>query len=577
MSLTYSKSDGERERKVDSESSGSNYEDRKARLIELLMSSVEGRTKETVRSDNEFMLEGIKGVPLSAFVNSRFSKKDNEVRAFALALCQSIKQMLDFGGKELNEIVDINFDVSGYVIVRRDEIAVLDKELESLDEVIDEEVRQPNRQEDLEDRLELRLADEKASWTKKGKGRGKAETPAKTPPIPPDTDAHEKIDDAQTQTDAGWEAFKSRVRLELLREFGNAQEKFRAHEVSKKAALRKRNKIVDAKNREVLLQTRLKGYQSAVSTIYNRMKNVISECVEVKRTVSMRVKILTSGEEISDPWYVGNLTGVRQLLMIAYNKASLVTFSQTMLSTISYKCDATVCNNEPLKVVQGVSRLLNLWELMGYYVFMTKDVFFTAILINSFTDGCAIKEKLILRAAERMREMDSASVEADDLAGVKKDEMLLYNDISDYVKMLQESMVKVSAVSGGSAPTHVAPKKQFEVRAKIAEGAAVAQGGEGGDTSKEKRKFFKAPVTREQNVTVQTRSGESIVYSATREACNACAHNPRCKLSLCFKCGMFGHIKIFCRQDRSTYVSRQSGAAAVDYGAMADEGSDNED
>lgn len=572
MSLSYSKSDGERERKVDSESSGSNYEDRKARLIEMLMSSVEGRTKEIVRSDNEFMLEGIKGVPLSSFVNTRFSKKDNEVRAFALALCQSIKQMLDFGGKELNEIVDINFNVIGYVIVRHDEMTALDKEIESLDEVIDDEVRQPNRQEDLDDKLELRLADEKASWTKKekGKGRGKADTPAKTPPVPPDTDTNEKIED--TQTDAGWEAFKGRVRLELLRDFGNAQEKFRTYEVSKKKALRKKNKLMDAKSREVLLQTRLKGYQSAVSTIFNRIKDVISECVEVKRTVSMRVKILTSGEEISDPWYVGNLTGVRQLLMIAYNKASLVTFSQTMLSTISYKCDVTVCNNEPLKVVQGVSRLLNLWEMMGYYVFMTKDVFFTAILINSFADGCTIKEKLILRAAERMREMDNASVETDDL-GVKKDEMVLYNDISDYVKMLQESMVKVSTASGGGVP----PKKPTEVRAKIIEGAAVAQGGDSGDAPKEKKKFFKAPVTREQNVTVQTRSGESIVYSATREACNACTHNPRCKLSLCFKCGMFGHIKVFCRQDRSTYVSRQSGAAAVDYGAMADEGSDNED
>eukprot|EP00128_Syssomonas_multiformis_P002426 Colp12_sorted_trinity150504_noHs@1214 len=293
----------------------------------------------------------------------------------------------------------------------------------------------------------------------------------------------------------------------------------------------------------------------------------------------MRVKILTSGEEISDPWYVGNLTGVRQLLMLAYNKASLVTFSQTMLTTISYKCDANVCNTEPLKVVQGVSRLLNLWEMMGYYVFMTKDIFFTAILINSFADGCPIKEKLILRAAERMREMDSAG-DLEELGIAKKDEMLLYNHISEYVRMLQESMVKVSAAGGTNAP---AQKKPFE-RIRTAEGAAAALGEEGASASEgagsapKAKKWFKSPVTREQNVSIQTRSGETLPYCATKTPCGSgCTHTPRCKVSLCFKCGLYGHIKIFCKQDRSTYVTQQSGALATDYGALADAGSEEEE
>jgi len=391
-----------------------------------------------------------------------------------------------------------------------------------------------------------------------------------------------------------WEDVKNDLRLELLGEYGNRVEEYKTHANAARVAVKKKAKLLEARSKEVLLSTKLKGYQSAISSIVNRVKGAIVDCPEVKRTISMRVTISTTGEEVSDPWYVGNLCGMKQLLMNTYNKASLVTFNNTMLSTISYKADLHTSSNEPIKVVQAVSTILNTWEMMGYYTFMTKDIFFTAILINSLAEGSPVKEKVLLRANERMSEIDGKdSIDADDMSTVKTSDMPLFTYISSYVKVLQDSMVSNGASggtgqgngSGGGNGGGNGQRRTWDSRVpKGTESAALAQGdGDKPDTTGKAATLFKYNVNRDHKVQGKDRKGHTVPYSSTREPCSVCSnpdkpsHDPPCLIQVCFACGLYGHHSRGCRQDPKTHVVRKAALVTMDYGALADEADEGED
>jgi hypothetical protein len=586
MSLSLTKTD---EKKSETDTvSGSIYEDRRQKLVDLLTISTEGRSKDIVRSDNEFMLAGIKGVSIPAFKTAKFGKKADEVSPFALQVCQSLGQMLSFGGPELVEIVEINFDLSKFKAERKEAELAMDAEIEELELEINLDVEKPNRQEDFEDALEIRLSDERREWVarraetvkKTGKGKVDVGTPAKP-----------SVQDDEIASEREWDALKESIRMELLKLYRSNVALYKAHEKTVKIAQSKKTKLSEVKNREVLLGTKLKGYQSAISAIFGRVKDAVCECSDIVRTLSMRVKITSSGEEISDPWYKSNLSGVKQLLMSAYNKASLVTFNHTMLSTISYKADYLVSTGDPMKVVQGVSRLLNEWEMMDYYAFMTKDIFFTAVLINALAEGSPIKEKVLLRANEYMSKLDELS-EEDDLH--KKGDMILYQHICKYVQLLQDSMVKSGggggasgggAGQGGGGGGAPVVRKQFPPRgtelAAVGETTKVEVTKDPKVEAPEKVQVFRYNVTREHKVSVKMkgRSGDfhQANYTSTREACGLCAaggagaHDPKCYLQMCHKCSLYGHNQHICRQDPKTYVVRKAAALAMDFGALADE------
>ena len=561
----------------------------------MLLVSLDGRTKETVKSDNDFMLEGIKGVVLPAFKVAKFGKRDT-VRPFGLALCQGLLQMVDFGGHELSEIIDCNVDLVAYLADRRDAGAVLESELLDLDSIIDLHIDQPKREEDYEDKLAIKILDEKKVWDAAQKALTIARIDRKTRSKSEDNAAVKSgIADEDSGALKDWEEVQNDLKLECLRDYGNLVDEYKTHTKSVRMAVKKKAKLLEAKSKEVLLSTKLKGYQSAISSIVNRIKGVIVDCPEVKRTISMRVTIGTTGEEVSDPWYIGNLCGMKQILMNTYNKASLVTFNHTMLSTISYKADLHTSTNDPIKVVQAVSAILNTWEMMGYYTFMTKDIFFTAILINSLAEGSPVKEKVLLRANERMSEIDGKDgTDADDMSTVRTSDMPLFTYISNYVKVLQDSMVKTGTTNGAGATNGTGngngsgngTRRVWEPRVpKGTESAALAQGdGDKVDNSTGKvATMFKYNVNREHKVQGKDKKERTVPYTSTREPCSVCnspdkvSHNPPCLLHACYACGLFGHYGRGCRQDPKTHVVRRAALVTMDYGALADEADDDED
>lgn len=576
--------------------SGNTVVDRKQRLVDLLLISLDGRTKDTVKSDNEFMLDGIKGVALPTYKGAgKFGRKD-ETRPFALSVCQALVQMLDFGGFELREIVDCNVDLVAYLAERRDAGAVLEAELIELEAIMDLHLDEPRRKEDFEDKLEIRLGKEKQIWDAAKRTITSARIDRKLRSHTEDNEASKVgIADDDVSGVKDWEELKSELRLELLGDYGNMVDEFRTHANAVRVAGKKKSKLLEVRSKEVLLSTKLKGYQSAISSIVNRIKGVIGDCPEVKRTISMRVTIGTTGEEVSDPWYVGNLCGMKQLLMTAYNKASLVTFNHTMLSTISYKADVHTSTNEPIKVVQAVSTMLNTWEMMGYYTFMTKDVFFTAILINSLAEGSPVKEKVLLRANERMSEIDGKDgTDTDDMSTSKTSDTPLFTYISNYVKVLQDSMVRTGTGTaagqgngngGGNGGGNNARKVWDQRVPKGTESAALAQGeGDKADNQTGKAAtLFKYNVNRDHKVQGKDKKGRTVPYTSTREACSVCtnpdkaSHDPQCLMHMCYTCGLYGHHSRGCRQDPKTHMVRKAALVTMDYGALADEADEEED
>eukprot|EP01032_Pedospumella_encystans_P034170 gene34170-38621_t len=207
----------------------SSVQDRKQRLFDVLLVSLDGRTKDTVKSDNEFMLDGIKGVTLPAYKGAKFGKKD-DTRPFALSVCQGLVQMLDFGGFELREIVDCNVDLVAYLVERREDGAALEAELVELESVIDFHIDEPRRKEDFEDKLEIRVDDEKKVWDAAQKALTFARIDRKTRSKSEDNAAAKSgIADEDSGAVKDWEDVKSDLRLECLRDYGNRVEEYKTH------------------------------------------------------------------------------------------------------------------------------------------------------------------------------------------------------------------------------------------------------------------------------------------------------------------------------------------------------------
>lgn len=223
----------------------SSVEDRKQRLFDVLLVSLDGRTKDTVKSDNDFMIEGIKGVVLPAFKVAKLGKRDT-VRPFGLALCQGLLQMVDFGGHELSEIIDCNVDLVAYLADRRDVGAAVETELLDLESIIDFHMDEPRREEDYEDKLAIKISDEKKVWDAAQKALTIARIDRKTRSKSEDNAAVKSgIADEDSGALKDWEEVKNDLKLECLRDYGNLVDEYKTHTKSVRMAVKKKAKLTD--------------------------------------------------------------------------------------------------------------------------------------------------------------------------------------------------------------------------------------------------------------------------------------------------------------------------------------------
>lgn len=591
MSLNISKSDGADEKLGMESALGKGATEKVQALKDLIISSVGDRRTEVIKADNDIMMQGITGVVIDQYVPGRSAKPGDE-RLFAAKLYQSGIRMEEFGGIVLKQIVEYNFPIESFSEEVRDNDGYLQVEIDKLNDLVDDELPVPNRQMLVEDARCIKNAEERKRWiaartvvsTGKTKGKSSQDTPGKAEPL--------VSEEYNIETDNAWKEHLESVHIDLLTNFGLIYARYEKNQADIKKSKKTREKLTKEKGKVVCISSRLKGYQAAVNIICNKMVEAIDRCAAVKRAVSMRVTLVVSGEEVTDPFQLRNLCGIMQLLLVNYSKANFVTFNQTLLSTIAFKVDHRVTSSDPLSVVVQVCNMLSMWEAMDYWIYMTKDIFFSAVLINAMSDTSDMKEKVMLKANEYMSLLDQREGEGDDdmsvsIVSKKSSELPIFKHICEYIRIVQESALKKSEappqLSQQTTPPLPPTAPHRNNRGWESRGSERAAMGE--ETSAATK--FVHEVTRKDKVSKKFTNAKGavkeVIYTATKAICAGCyaqgktPHEPKCWSKTCDVCGLYGHTSKICSQDAKTFIRPPERKAAVDYGALADETQEDEE
>lgn len=130
-----------------------NVEARQAQLIELLERQIVGQTELAIKTKNELMRMNVNGVKMEAIDEVKGSGKGKS-DVLGMLLCQNVKRMLEFGGLELELMLETNFDVITFHDERKKKFNQFDQIKTETAELVDEIVTKPSREE-MEDTIKL--------------------------------------------------------------------------------------------------------------------------------------------------------------------------------------------------------------------------------------------------------------------------------------------------------------------------------------------------------------------------------------------------------------------------------------
>ena len=385
--------------------------------------------------------------------------------------------------------------------------------------------------------------------------------------------------------------------LQWKRDFRSAHEKHLANVEKVHEAEKKSKKLSIELSQEVVRYEICNGFNTAIVMIVGKLKAVVQNQGEIKRTLSTMIEIDSTKEIIRDPYTDGNLSGIFASLHKNYFKATYSTFSRSLLSALKWSLPKMDSDRSPMKGVREVQEIAATWARCQFFKFLTEDVLFTTLLLNGLHDDSEIKEVATAKVLEwiQQREVEGRM---DDGVTVTGDfgNMPIFRSLSAWIQMREESKAFGKTGGGGSGATggqdnssQQRPNRQdtwSRRRGGNLENAAAANDSSKGSSTDSKLDYHKQVFARHDVIiTVTRRDGESkIRYTATTAVCHFCfnkdgsknmdsTHKPRCSNHKCFKCNLFGHDNQFCRQ----IVQENANAAAENsktYGEKADKADD---
>ena len=216
--------------------------------------------------------------------------------------------------------------------------------------------------------------------------------------------------------------------------------------------------------------------------------------------------------------------------------------------------DANVAKTDPMKAVQKVELSFGTWEVMAYWGYMSKDIFWTGILLNSFPKTAGdIREKLIFETNKYIRQ---AELEGRDM---NSGDMPIYDHLREYIKTIQDSQELTGRKADGGDDTRSAAKTIYQKpryhQGGLESAAAASIASSLSVTSDTK---FSGEVDRAAGVMTYSEDGRRRIYTATRVQCAEClrgrtateksTHAPQCFLGMCTTCNNYGHKWSDCKQ-----------------------------
>ena len=272
-------------------------------------------------------------------------------------------------------------------------------------------------------------------------------------------------------------------------------------------------------------------------------------------------------EEIPNPLDAGNLTGIYHILVERFNKRSFVTFTNTLIRTMSWYLSEEDTRKSPIKGVREVEKLMNEWDKKSLWDQMHKDIFFTSILLKGLHAEVPFRRELLTQVNRFIKDLESRGEDMSNAdgsfshgktpifryaVGLIDDEQNNRKLASTYSKPDSRNKGNENNYSGGRYHRS-GPQSTLE-HANVASEVFLS-------ASVEKDRTFSGEVPKSQAVSVQdthnpTRKHSYIAMKSQEAICRKCyakeekdrkVCKPRpCFAAYCKRCKFYGHKTTNC-------------------------------
>jgi len=475
-----------------------------------------------------------------------------------LAVVQTNYPLDQFEERKNGEISDLEQEIKranrGLLLVLKPEEAVFEKRASG---EFEEEVERLLKERATEREVERVRARAAAERVLAAAGEGGAAVPAGAPPVIPEVpnEAPDHIPKSVLN------ALKKKIDSARDKAFVKASDDYAAYRRKSQEIENKKEGLEEEKKSIEKVTKVVEGLKGALVAIVTKVKDCVNSNEIVKGKLSMMAVLDATGEHIDDPLESNNLAGIYQHLTTHYKKASLIKFNNDFGATMKMTIPREEALKFPLKVVSETDKILFDWNNMGYWEFMTKDVFFTNILlcklpVSKFKDDCTkhVSEEIRKRESEPFH--DEKSVLSNGEAY-----MPLYLSLSEHIRSEQDSTEHLSFQTSNNQAQSSKPanhsygqhKGGYKSVGGNVEMAAVAL-----DEKNLAKGQYSTEVFRDRGITVRSvKTGVLHPYSATNIKCPDCypsigpvvkKHEPKCFEGLCKKCEKHGHTFADCHQ-----------------------------
>ena len=482
-----------------------------------------GKDSSMAKTQCTLLLENI--VEVSSIPDSRQMSETEFGRKFF----ESAQRMIDYGGSELQTIVNLNYNLHEYLRKRREVISNYKEQVEQLEDELQIVVEKPDKEIWA---MRADLAEQEKSVELK------AEVEVG------------KITEEECKEQL--RAFRAHMKLQWNKEFLSKLDEYNAY-VALEVNIKKQKKDIEKTQKaEVVVETLVQGYSNALTLISNRIKNAVSHSATVKTILQGIIELEQTKEVLSSPYEENNVSGMFQHLYETYHKANFVSFNNELIEVNQWGLTLSDSNYNPMKGVNDVQKMVGLWTKMGYFEYMTADIFWTSRLLAGYHMQSEIRTKAIVEVNQYLRKKELGEHEHESVSG-ELGQYPILRHLCEWIKLQHDSRKLKNPNRSVSMPQHDG------IIEENLESAAVAMSS-GKYASKQPEKYDsksneKLPkfVTRKMGIQITTDKGLTFNYTATTEQCKKCLeknedqHKLGCYLGQCNRCKLYGHTKANCK------------------------------
>ncbi|KAJ1401592.1 hypothetical protein B484DRAFT_405679 [Ochromonadaceae sp. CCMP2298] len=503
------------------------HDERTERLVELIESKADGQTSSTIEADFKGRVKNIDGVSLET---KGGRNRESDAVQLGRTLFEGVKKMLVFGGVELMSAVELGY------------------RLENLIETVQQRVTETNRELRSLSEQELNIDSTESTSESFFKARAGIQLRASLERL------QEVLDEERERVNKVRDADSKTQQLAALERQHN-QDVLRAQDES-------HHQCAVAYVAAVELQAVSAGQMKAIAKDKRRYTDELArETVllkyvtginQIKYNIANKVREAANGDGTT------------------YSKASFVGFSHDLLHAMTYQASSDAAVRNPTRAVKDVDAIISQWDGLGYWQFMTEDMFVTCTLLRGLQKA-SFSAEMAREAANFLQSQENGEGSEGSTTAGGHQRMPLYQHVSRYIKVYEDSSRLHMRDADRKVPAD-RPKgfnHGLEQAAVAAVAAAVAAGGYVQQGTTGGRGMTGKPYVKPVAIEGPPYKQCAKCYGETKDKYGP--HTRRCFSKDCHKCGLYGHGSKYCEQHKSTFQQQRPGSSRnMNFAARAD-------